>query len=91
MEVHVCFENCVRGLFITLEKNANWITTEGATRIEPELENKILEEYKQANFGPVNDEISIAKTSNFLFRKQIEDDRIWVEPIDEKLNNTIIE
>lgn len=87
MEVHVCLENCDRGLFITPAKVTKW--HKGNPRVEKELENKILGELKKARFEQLTDDMMMAATQNFNFKKYTEnneDEIIWVEPHDESFN-----
>lgn len=94
MEVHACLENCERGLFITLDENSYNYDPDTNPRVEKELEKKILEEFRDAKFELLNDDLSIANTENFIFRKreaEKEDKIIWVEPVlQEDMNKVIL-
>jgi hypothetical protein len=94
MEVHACFENCERGLFITLEKDSDRVDLDLNPRIDTAVEEKILNEFKKAKFDLLNDDLSVAKTDNFVFRKyesEKDDKIIWVEPIiQEEMNKVIL-
>ena len=93
MEVHVCLNHCERGLFITMKENLEKHSPKENTRVEPDLEKKILDEFEKADFELINDDLSIAKTKNFIFRKYNEETEgkvIWVEPENKSLSNTVI-
>lgn len=93
MEVHACFENCERGLFIALENTSERVDLDINPRIDTVVEKKILDEFKDAKFDLLNNELSIAKTTNFIFRKyesEKEDNIIWVEPIILQDSNKVI-
>jgi hypothetical protein len=91
MEVRVCVENCGRGMFITLDNSTGVFMKE--PRVNPALEKSILKEYKATKFEIYNDDLSIAKTDNFVFKKfknEEEENIIWVEPIEQSLDNSVI-
>lgn len=91
MEVRVCVENCDRGIFITLDKSTGYYIKE--PRVNPSLEKSILKEFEIAKFDKFNDDLSVAKTENFVFKKfkDEEDEKIvWVEPIEQSLANSVI-
>lgn len=93
MEVHVCLENCERGIFITNEENAGHFDPETNPRMDADLEKRILEEYKNAKFELLNDDLSIANSRNFIFRKyesEKADHIIWVEPVSQDMENKVI-
>lgn len=93
MEVHACFENCERGLFITLDDNNDKIDLDINPRIDSVVEKKILDEFKNAEFDLLNEDLSIAKTKNFIFRKyesEKENNIIWIEPIILEESNKVI-
>lgn len=89
MEAHVCLEHCERGIFITSEENAGKHHPESNPRMDPESEKKILDELKNAKFEEVTEELSIAETQNFVFRKY-NDDLIWAEPVNRSLNDPVL-
>jgi hypothetical protein len=89
MEAHVCLEHCERGIFITTEENAGKHHPESNPRMDAEAEKKILDEFEKANFEAVTEELSIAETQNFIFRKYNED-IIWAEPVSRNLNDPVI-
>lgn len=93
MEVHACFENCERGLFITLDTHSQRVDLDINPRIDTAIEEKILGEFKKAKFDLLNDDLSIAKTENFIFRKyesEKDDKIIWVEPLILQESNKVI-
>lgn len=93
MEVHACFENCERGLFITLDENNKNVDLEINPRIDTVIEKRILDEFKKAKFDLLNDDLSVAKTQNFIFRKyesEKENNIIWIEPIIQEEANKVI-
>jgi hypothetical protein len=93
MEVHVCLENCERGLFITTEESARQYKNEDNPRVEPQMERKVLDEYKKAKFDALNDDVSVAESENFIFRKyESEKDAsiVWVEPVRMDSENKVI-
>lgn len=93
MEVHVCLENCERGLFITTEENSRRYENETNPRVEPEMERKVLDEYKSAKFDALNDDLAVAESENFIFRKyesEKESDIVWVEPVRMDSENKVI-
>ncbi len=93
MEVHACFEDCERGLFIALENKSERVDLDINPRIDTAVEKKILDEFKKAKFDLLNDDLSIAKTENFIFRKyesEKDDKIIWVEPLILQESNKVI-
>lgn len=94
MEVHVCMENCEREYYITLEENILWQNQESTPRVNEVLEQKILDEFRTAKFEDVNEDLALAETDNFMFRKnthEFEKNIIWVEPIDRTLQSSTID
>lgn len=93
MEVHACFENCERGLFIALDGSSATIDLENNPRIDEAVEKKILDEFAKAEFDLLNEDLSVARTENFVFRKyesEATDKIIWVEPLILEDKNKVI-
>lgn len=83
-EVHVCLTNCDGGLFITPEHNLQRYSSDINPRVENEKENKILEEFHNAEFLRINDELLMAETEHYNFRRYAEDLQEEIVWIDEK-------
>lgn len=83
-EVHVCLTNCDGSLFITPERNLSNYSTDVNPRVDSSKEDKILEEFHNADFLRINDELLMAETEHFNFRRYAEDLQEEIVWIDEK-------
>jgi hypothetical protein len=84
-EVHVCLRNCDGSLFIAPERNLDNYSSDINPRVENERETQILTEFHNADFIRVNDELLMAETEHFNFRRYAEDLQEEIVWIDEKI------
>lgn len=85
MEVHVCLNNCEGGLFLVPDNMVQYHHPEMNPRVEHDLEKQILEEFVNAKFIEVNEEMQLAETAHFLFRMYTEEaveEVIWVQELE---------
>ncbi len=84
-EVHVCLKNCDGSLFITPERNLSSFSLDVTPRVDTKREEQILEEFHNADFLRINDELLMAETEHFNFRRYAEDLQEEIVWIDEKV------
>lgn len=83
-EVHVCLTNCDGKLFITPERNLPSYSSDINPRVESSREEQILTEFHNADFLRINDDLLMAETEHFNFRRYAEDLQEEIVWIDEK-------
>ncbi|NJK95082.1 MAG: hypothetical protein HC905_09385 [Bacteroidales bacterium] len=81
-EVHVCLKDCEGKLFITPERKQNTYSPEINPRIDKDREDHILREFYNANFIRINDELFMAETDHYNFRRysdDLQDETVWID------------
>jgi hypothetical protein len=78
---YLVLKNPDRGLFLITKENEKWFTEKAVGFLK---KRKITKEFLKANFKRITQELEIASTSHFNFRRYNEDKEdgiIWIEEL----------